>query len=227
MEEQRDQDQRDQDRDQEVERLQGAGGADRKRVLGDLFDDQRGRLRRMVELRMDARLRERVDASDVIQEAWLEISARLEDYLRDPRMPFHLWVRFITGQKLLALYRHHIGTQKRDARRQRSLSPQVGPEASSVAIAEHVLQASGTTPTGFAVKQELRSQLVGALDAMDPIDREVLVLRHVEQLGNSDVAAVLGIGKTAASNRYVRALDRLRSLLTGGSPSESSGDSEP
>lgn len=189
-----------------------AAGADRKAVLGDLFAHQRERLRRMVDLRMDPRLKGRVDASDVIQEAWLEVSARLEDYLRDPRMPFRLWVRFIAGQKLLGLYRHHVSTQKRDARRERALAPALGPEASSVAIAHHLV-AAGTTPTGFAVKRDLQAQLVDALENMEPLDREVLVLRHFEQLGNHEVAAVLDIGQTTASNRYVRALDRLRSLL--------------
>ena len=200
--------------DRELKALQAAGtNRDREAVLGDLFDQQRGRLRRMVDLRMDPRLKGRIDASDVLQEAWLEISARLEDYLRDPRMPFRLWVRFIAGQKLLGLYRYHVGTQKRDARRQRTLAPALGPEASSVAVAHH-LAASGTTPTGFAVKREFHAQLVDALESMDPLDREVLVLRHFEQLGNRDVAAVLDIGQTAASNRYVRALERLRGLLT-------------
>ena len=197
--------------DRDLEALRAAG-ADRQAILGGLFADQRARLCRMVDLRMDPRLKGRVDASDVIQEAWLEISARLEDYLRDPRMPFRLWVRFIAGQKLLGLYRYHVGTQKRDARRQRALAPALGPEASSVAVARHLV-ASGTTPTGFAVKRELHAQLVDALESMDPLDREVLVLRHFEQLGNRDVAAVLDIGQTAASNRYVRALERLRGLL--------------
>lgn len=193
--------------DGDAARLQDANVEDRKALLGELFDDHRARLRRMVDLRMDPRLKIRVDASDVVQEAWLEVSARLDEYLRDPRMPFRLWVRFITGQKMLALYRHHVGAQKRDVRRQ------VAPEASSVVVAAQLLQDTGTSPTGFAVKQELRARLVDALDAMDPIDREVLVLRHVEQLGNSDVALLLDIGETAASNRYVRALGRLRELL--------------
>ena len=196
----------------DVDRLRAAG-AERPGVLGDLFDRHRDRLRRMIELRMDPRLRGRVDASDVLQEAYLEISSRLDDYLRDPSMPFQLWIRFITGQKLIGLYRYHIGTQKRDARRQVPIAPGGAPEASTVAMAEHFLAGSGTTPTGFAVKSEFQGQLIEALESMDPVDREVLVLRHFEQFGNSETAQILGISITAASNRYVRALKRLREVL--------------
>jgi RNA polymerase sigma-70 factor (ECF subfamily) len=194
-----------------AERLKAAGD-DRARVLGDLFDAERPRLRRMVEIRMDARLKSRVDASDVIQDAYVEVAGRIEDWLEKPEMPFHLWVRFIAGQRLLALWRHHVGTKKRDARRQRTLEVGGAPGATSVVLADRLI-AAGTTPTALIAREETRSRLVAALDEMEPMDREVLVLRHFEQLANADVATLLGLTTTAASNRYVRALKRLREIV--------------
>jgi RNA polymerase sigma-70 factor (ECF subfamily) len=199
--------------DEELESLRGAG-EDRDEVLGRLFDAQRARLRRMIDVRLDPRLRARVDPSDVLQEAWLEVSARLEDYLRRPQMPFTLWVRFIAGQKILALRRHHVGAQKRDSRRETRAVRGAGPEASTAAMVDQLV-ASGTTPSDAAVREELRTELAETLDRLPALDREVLVLRHFEQLGNTEVAALLGLSESAASNRYVRALDRLRSAIEG------------
>jgi len=148
----------------------------------------------------------------VLQDAWLEISDRLGDYLADPRMPFFLWIRFITAQRLMMLHRRHIGAQKRDVRKQVSLHKGAFPSATSVALVDRLI-ASGTTPTQAAVQRELRLQLEEALDRMNTADREVLVLRHFEELSNVEAAAELGIENAAASKRYVRALRRLREIL--------------
>ena len=197
--------------DEDLARLQEAE-EDRPEALASVLDRHRQRLLRMVEIRMHPALRARLGASDVLQEAWMEIQTRLGHYLADPQMPFFLWIRFITAQRLMMLHRRHIGAQKRDVRKQVSLHKGAFPSATSVALVDRLI-ASGTTPTQAAVQRELRLQLEEALDQMNPADREVLVLRHFEELTNVEAAAELGIEKAAASKRYVRALRRLREIL--------------
>lgn len=197
--------------DDEVARIQAAG-ADQDEAVAEAFERHRARLLRMVEMRIHPAVRGRVSASDVLQETYLDVSGRIADYLQDPRMPFFLWVRFLTAQKLMALHRRHLGAQKRDARRQVSRGHPGFPSASSVTLVKHLL-AQGTTPTQAVAQGEMRLQLEEALDDMGPADREVLVLRHFEELTNVEAARELGIEPPAASKRYVRALKRLRTVL--------------
>src|SRR5207237_5104844 len=138
---------------------------------------------------LDRRLQGRVDPSDVIQEAYLEVSRRLPEYLRDPSLPFFLWLRLVTGQKLALAHRQHLGVQARDAGREVSLYRGALPEATSAALAAHLLGRL-TTPSQDAIKAELKLSIQEALNSMDPIDREVLTLRHFEQLSNSETALV-------------------------------------
>jgi RNA polymerase sigma-70 factor (ECF subfamily) len=180
----------------------------------DLFEHYRGRLRRMVQLRLDRRLQGRVDASDVLQEAFLDLARRVPEYAASPAMPFFLWLRLLTGQRLLMIHRTHLGTQMRDAGQEVSLYRGALPQASSVSLAAQLLGRM-TSPSVAAVRAELQLGLQEALNSMDPLDREVLTLRHFEELSNSEVAAVLGLQKSAASNRYVRALKRLKEVLKG------------
>ncbi len=182
-------------------------------ALRELFSRHRGRLKRMVRLRLNRRLQGRIDDSDVLQEAYLEASKRLADYVREPSLPVFLWLRHITGQKLIDAHRRHLGAEKRDAGRDVTLHRGAFPAASSASLAAHLL-GKLTSPSQAAVKAELRVQLQDALNNMDAMDREVLALRHFEQFSNSDAAKVLGIDASAASNRYVRALRRLRTILT-------------
>lgn len=184
-------------------------------ALAEAFSQHRPRLRRMVQLRLDRRLQGRVDPSDVLQEAYLEVARSLADYLRDPQIPFYLWVRFVTGRKLQAVHRHHLGVHARDAGREVSLHRGALPQASSASLAEQLL-GRYSSPSQAVVKAELRLRVQEALDGMDPIDREVLALRHFEELSNAETAQVLGIGEAAASHRFVRALRRLKAVLTGG-----------
>ena len=184
-------------------------------AMGALFSAYRDRLKTVVGLRLDRRLRSRVDASDVLQEAFIEAARRIGDYARDERpMPLYLWLRFLTVQQLLIVHRRHLGTKMRDARGEVSLNHggTASPEAPSATLAAQLL-GQLTLPDEAAMKAEVRSRLQEAMERMDPIDREVLALRHFEMLTNGEAAEVLGIGKTAASNRYVRALTRLRELL--------------
>ncbi len=184
-------------------------------ALGAAFSAHRPRLRRMIQLRLDRRLQGRIDPSDVLQEAYLEVARSLADYLKDPRIPFYLWARFITGRKLQAIHRHHIGTQVRDAGREVSIHRGALPQASSVSLAEQLL-GRYASPSQAAVKAELQVRVQEALNAMDDIDREVLALRHFEELSNAETAQVLGIGEAAASHRFVRALRRLKAIVAGG-----------
>jgi RNA polymerase sigma-70 factor (ECF subfamily) len=197
-------------------------GADRDGVLGALLDRHRRRLLRMVHLRMDPRLKARVGASDVLQDAYVEASKRVGAYLEDPRLPFFLWLRTITAQKLVDAYRVHMGAQKRDLRRQVSPGAAAFPGATSVALADHLI-AQNTTPTQAALAAEMRQQVEEALDTMNPADREVLVLRHFEELSNAETATELGIDTSAASKRYVRALDRLRDVLERAAKGDAEG----
>jgi RNA polymerase sigma-70 factor (ECF subfamily) len=181
---------------------------------GALLERHRKRLRRMVALRLDQRLQGRLDASDVIQEAYLDASARLPEYLRQPSMPFFLWLRFLTGQKLLELHRRHLGAQMRDAGREVSLYRGSLPAATSAALAAQLL-GHDTRPSEAAIRAERKIRLQEALNSMDPLDREVLALRHFEHLNNSEAAQVLGLQEAAASKRYIRALKKLKEILAG------------
>jgi RNA polymerase sigma-70 factor (ECF subfamily) len=179
-----------------------------------LFNAQTERLRRLIRLRLDRRLSGRLDADHVLQEAYLEARRRLPDYARDPRaMPFHLWLRLVTCQKLVDLHRFHLGARARDAARELSLCHGAFPQASSVSLAAQLF-GKMTSATQAAIRAEHKLIVQEALNGMDPIDREVLALRHFEHLGNDEAALVLGLSKTAASNRYVRALKRLKEILS-------------
>ena len=179
---------------------------------GDLLVRSRGRLRRMVALRLDRRLQGRVDPSDIIQEAYIDASARLAEYARQPDMPFFLWLRFLTGQRLLRVHRQHLGAEMRDVAREVSLYRGALPAATSAALAAQLL-GRDTRPSEAAVRAERSIRLQEALNSMDPLDREVLALRHFEQLSNGEAARVLGRQESAAAKRYVRALKRLRLIL--------------
>jgi RNA polymerase sigma-70 factor, ECF subfamily len=181
-------------------------------ALAALWERHRRRLRQMVRLRLDCRLQGRVDPSDVLQDAYLDLSARLPDYARDRPMPTYLWLRLVTGQRLAQEHRRHLGTAMRDAGREVALDPGPWPQASSASLAAHLLGRL-TTPSQAAVRAERQLQLQAVLNRMEPIDREILALRHFEELSNGEAADVLGLSKTAANNRYVRALGRLRDLL--------------
>ena len=177
-----------------------------------LLERHQERLRRMVAFRLDTRLQGRIDPEDVLQEVYLAAFRGLADYLRQPAVPFFLWLRGIAGNKLLELHRHHLGTPMRDARREVSLHRGSLPGTSSAALAAHLLGRS-SRPSEAAMRAEAKLRLQEALNLMDPLDREVLALRHFEQLSNAEAAQVLGVREAAASNRFMRALKRLKKIL--------------
>jgi RNA polymerase sigma-70 factor (ECF subfamily) len=182
-------------------------------AVAELFARYRDRLRRMVRLRLDRRLQGRIDPSDVLQETYLDVAKRASEYLAHPSMPPYLWLRFLTGQRLMALHRQHLGAKMRDAGQEVSLYRGALPQASSVSLAAQLLGRL-TSPTQAAVRAEMQIRLQEALNSMDALDREVLTLRHFEELTNNETAQVLGIQKAAASNRYIRALKRLKEILS-------------
>jgi RNA polymerase sigma-70 factor, ECF subfamily len=181
-------------------------------ALVELFTRHRDRLKRMVRIRLDRRLQGRVDPSDVIQEAHIEVLRRAGEYVQNPAMPAFLWLRFLTGERLLHVHRRHLGTLMRDAGMEVSLQQGALPQATSISLAA-LLLGRLTSPTRAAQRAEMQLRLQTVLNQMDPIDREVLTLRHFEELSNSETARVLGLEKTAASNRYIRALKRLKEVL--------------
>jgi RNA polymerase sigma-70 factor (ECF subfamily) len=183
-------------------------------ALADVFDRHRDGLRRMVRLRLDPRLAGRVDPDDVLQDAYLEIHRNLHTYWERyaDSMPLRLWFRLVTSQKLIDLHRFHLGTAARDAGLEISLHHGAWPRTSSASLAAKLL-GKLTSAAKAAIRAERKRIVQEALNGMDPIDREVLVLRHFEQMRNDEVAQLLGLRKTAASQRYVRALQRLGEIL--------------
>jgi RNA polymerase sigma-70 factor (ECF subfamily) len=186
-----------------------AGDAQAKAAL---FERCRDRLRLMVRLRLDRRLSGRLDPSDVLQEAYLDMARRFDEYAAQPTLPFYLWARALTGQRLVDVHRQHLGAQMRAAGQEVALYRGALPQADSVSLANQLLGRL-TSPTQAAVRAEMQIRLQEALNTMDPMDREVLVLRHFENLGNSETASVLGIKTSAASKRYIRALAKLKDIL--------------
>jgi RNA polymerase sigma-70 factor, ECF subfamily len=182
-------------------------------ALATLFARYRERLRRMIHLRLDRRLTGRVDASDILQEVYLEARMRMAAGGADPNLPFFLWLRLVTGQKLTDLHRRHLGTRMRDAGLEISLHRGAMPAASSASLAAQLL-GTLTSASQAAVRAEHRLIVQEALNGMDPIDREILVLRHFEYLSNDEAALALGMKRSAASQRYVRALKRLKDVLS-------------
>ncbi len=181
-------------------------------ALAVLLQRYRDRLKRMVALRLDRRLQGRVDASDVVQDALIEAARRVKDYAAEPPMGFYMWLRWLTGEKLLNTHRHHLGAQKRDAAQEVSLYRRPMPEADSISLARQLL-GKLTSPTRAVIRAELQLLVQEVLNSMDPIDREVLVLRNFEQLSTVETAEALGIKRSTAGKRYIVALKRLKQAL--------------
>jgi len=183
-----------------------------REALATLFAQHRDRLRRMIEFRLHPRLLRRIDPDDVLQDAWLDAVQRIDSYAQQREPSCYLWLRLVLGQTIVDVHRRHLGAQMRDAKQEVPLYRAAGPAMSSDVISMH-LTGGFTSPSGAAVRAEQANILRGVLDQMDEIDREILVLRHLEEMSNSEVSKILDLQPTAASNRYVRALTRLRGLL--------------
>lgn len=182
-------------------------------VLGEVFRLHRPRLWRLVRFRMDRRLLGRIDPDDVLQEAFLVGSRRIESFLTEPEASLFVWLRLIVMQTLCDLHRHHVGAQMRDARRDITLDPAFDGTRTSVCLAA-LLVGSITSPSQAVAAVELMGRLEEAIGSMAAVDQEIIALRHFEDMSNLETAEVLGVTPQAASNRYVRAISRLKQILT-------------
>ena len=198
--------------DELAELLAGAAQGD-EAALTQLFSLYRKRLKQMVRLRLNRLLQGRVDDSDILQETYLEASKRLPDYLANEPLPFFLWLRHITGEKIIDVHRRHVGAKMRNAGQEISLHRGPMPAASSASLAAQ-LMGRLTSPSQAAIKAETRLRVQEVLNGMEPLDREILTLRHFEQLSNVEVAATLGMNESTTSSRYLRALKRLKDELS-------------
>jgi RNA polymerase sigma-70 factor, ECF subfamily len=178
---------------------------------GRLLDRHRPRLRKMVACRLDRRLAPRLDPSDVVQDVLAEADRRLGQYLRERPLPFYPWLRQLAWDRLVALHRRHVRVGKRSVLREEGDALAL-PEESAAELAARLVT-SATSPSQRLVRQELRQTLQEALARLGERDREVLALRHLEQLSVAETAAVLGVTPGAAKVRHLRALQRLRDLL--------------
>ena len=181
----------------------------------ELFAAYRAYLRQFVELRLDPKLRSRVDPSDVVQEAQMEAARRLKGYVEGPPVPFRLWLRQIAFDRLCKLHRRHVTTARRAAGREQPL-----PEESSLALAQQLV-APGSTPSRQLSRRELALRLGQAMAQLSESDREILLLRNFEGLSNQEVGHLLGIDPAAASQRHGRAMLRLHRILVAGGLTES------
>ncbi len=185
---------------------QGEAGA-----VERLLDTHREPLRRMIGLRLDPALAARVDASDIVQDVLLEAHRRLQDYLRKPSMPFHLWLRHIAKDHIIDAHRHERLAQRRSVDREQALHA-ARPGESSLDWAAQFFDQE-LTPASAAIRQEMERKVQQAIQQLGDDDRDIILMRYVEQLPNQDVAAALGLSEAAASMRCLRAVRRLQALL--------------
>lgn len=186
-----------------------------------LLDVHREPIRRMIDLRLDPALAVRIDASDIVQEVLIEAHRRLEDYLRNPIMPFRLWLRHIAKDHVIDAHRRHRLAQRRSLDREQPLLPAVLADHSSLELAAQLLDGE-RTPASAAIHRELQRKLDAAITQLDEDDREIILMRHREQLSNQESASILGLTEAASSMRYLRAIRRLRALLLPQSGEEES-----
>lgn len=182
-------------------------------AAGRLLDRHRDALRRMVEMRLDRRIQQRVDASDIVQEVMIEANRRLRKYLDDPVMPFHLWLRQMAKDRIIDAHRRHRASGKRSVDREQGMVAPAAMDRSTMELAAQLCDPE-LTPAAAATMQELQRRFQAAIETMDENDREIVLMRHFEQLSNQDVAKSLNLSEPAASMRYLRAMRRLRKLLS-------------
>lgn len=197
--------------DQTQDLLAGARGGDAEAV-NKLLDKHREALRRMIDMRLDRRIRQRVDASDVVQDVLVDAHRRIGDYLSNPAMPFHLWLRQMAQDRLIDAHRRHRDAARRSLDREQPLVIAGTDDRSTIELAAQIWDRE-LTPAAAATVRELQERFAAAVEELDEQDREVVLMRHFEQLSNTEVAEALRLTPPAASMRYLRAMRRLRELL--------------
>jgi RNA polymerase sigma-70 factor (ECF subfamily) len=183
------------------------------RLLGEFRDP----LRRMVDLRLDPALARRIDASDIVQDVMIEASQRLRDYLKKPDMPFHLWLRHLAQDRIIDAHRRHRGAQRRSIDREQTIAKPAWADDSSASLVSQLVDTE-RTPATEAIRAELERKLTAAVNQLPDGDRDMILMRHTEQLSNQDVAKALGLTEAAASMRYLRSLRRLKQILVPDEP---------
>ncbi len=181
-------------------------------AVNRLFEKHRGPVHRLVQMRLDRKVRQRVDVSDVVQDVMIEASGRLEKYLDDPAMTFHLWLRQIAWDRIIDTYRRHRVSAKRNMDREQAMSVPAGADHSTMELAVQLCD-PGLTPAAAASQREIASKVESVIELLSDQDREIIIMRHYEYLSNLEIAEVLNLNPPAASMRYLRALRRLRELF--------------
>ena len=202
--------------------LNQAKGGDESAVNA-LMDQHRNSLRQLIRMRLDQKIQRRVDVSDVVQDVLVEANRRLQRYLNEPIMPFHLWLRQIAKDRIIDAHRRHRVSAKRSVDREQQLAPPRGYDQSSVHLAS-LLGDNQLTPAAAAVQQELAQRVEEAIAQLEERDCEIIVMRHYEHLSNQEIGEVLNLSEPAASIRYLRAIRRLKKLMTEQMPDDSIAD---
>ncbi len=180
------------------------------KAVNELLERHRTPLRRMIELRLDRQMARRVDASDVVQDVFMEASGRLREYLENPRLPFHVWLRHLARDRMIDLHRRHRGALRRSMDREQALP--VSQENSGDQLMDQ-FKDDELTPAAENIRREFEERFLLALEQLETDDREMILMRHFEQLGNNEVAEILGLTPPAAGMRHLRALRKLRNVL--------------
>lgn len=199
-------------KDKTEQLLLGAKNGDDDAV-NRLIERHRDAVLRMVQMRLDQKIRRRVAVSDVVQDVMIDASRRLQDYLANPVMPFHLWLRHIAKDRIIDAHRRHRGSQKRSVDREQGLAVPGADDHSTMDLAAHLCDGE-LTPAAAATQRELAQRVEAAITELGEQDGEIIIMRHYEQLTNQEVAQALGLSEPAASMRYLRAVRRLREMLT-------------
>lgn len=197
--------------DQTSELLKGVASGDPS-AINLLMDRHRDAVRRMVQMRLDQAIAGRVDASDIVQDVLLEASQRMDDYIRNPVMPFHLWLRQLAKDRVIDMHRRHRVAGRRSVDREQNMASFQADEKSAADLAT-LLRDTQLTPAAAIVRKEMEQRFLAALGQLDDSDREIVIMRHFEHLGNGEVAQALGLTPPAAGMRYLRAIRRLREVL--------------
>ncbi len=204
------------DSEQTQQLLQTARTGDES-AMNALMNRHRDALRQMVQMRLDKAIAARLDASDVVQDVLVEANHRIQDYLANPTMPFHLWLRQLAKDQLIDMHRRHRVAARRSVDREQPMNAAFADQSSMDLAAQ--LKDHELTPAAATIRKELERRFQAALDELNEDDREVMLMRHQEHLSNSEVAEALGLSQAAAGMRYLRAVRRLREILGGDHPS--------
>ena len=197
----------------ETERLLAEARDGDASAVEQLLQRHRPALRRLIDLRLDRALVRRVDASDIVQDVLIDANRRLAAYLDDPTMPFHLWLRHLARDRMIDAHRRHRQAARRSVDREQPLSPWHRAGHSTLDLAAQ-LSDNQRTPAAAALWEELQRRFQGALEQMGEQDRKILIMRHFEQLSNQETARALQVTGASAGMRYLRAIRRLRSILS-------------